>query len=161
MKVNQLSARARRDAPDHQKNNPEDAANIVPEIRASVAMRDGVARLSPVFFHVPGATVRGAGAYNLISKRIDLHGQVAMQSTVSEASGGGLKSVVLKPFNRLFRKKNSKAGAVLPVSVTGTYPHPQFHVSLRPGANNEKEFSAPGQTRRLTPTPKRFGVSGE
>ena len=71
-------------------------------------MRDGVARLPQLTFHVPGATAHGSGAYNLVSKRIDLKGQVAMQSTVSEASGGGLKSVLLKPFNGLFPEKEQQ-----------------------------------------------------
>jgi hypothetical protein len=161
VKVNQLSARARKEAPNNEKNDADDAANIVSEIRSSVVMRDGVARLSQISFHVPGATARGSGYYNLVSKRINIHGQVAMESSLSQASGGGLKSVLLKPFNGLFRQKNSKAGAVLPVSVAGIYPHPQFHVSLKPGANKDKDSSAHGQTHRTTSTPKRSVVSEE
>jgi hypothetical protein len=51
-----------------------------------------------------------------------------MEATVSEASSG-LKSFLLKPFNAIFKKKN--AGAVLPVYVTGYYPHPKIEVQLR------------------------------
>jgi hypothetical protein len=38
-----------------------------------------------------------------------------MQATISEAAGGGLKSVFLKIVDPLFRKKG--AGAVLPIRV--------------------------------------------
>jgi hypothetical protein len=94
-----------------------------------VTLRDGTAHLDNVSFRVPGAAGKGGGTYNLISKRINLKGTVAMQATVSEASRG-LKSILLKPFDALFRKKERRAGAVLPVSITGTYPHPKFNVSL-------------------------------
>ena len=46
-----------------------------------------------------------------------------MRATVSEASSG-MKSILLKPLNMFFKRKD--VGAVLPVSVTGyDYPNPQ------------------------------------
>lgn len=124
-KVNELSSRARGEDLDD---------NAVPDrvgahLRGDVDMRDGVAHLSNVIFGVPGATAHGNGVFNVLTKRVDLHGTVAMEATVSEASSG-FKSIVLKPFNFLFKKKN--AGAVLPVSVTGAYPRPVVRVSVRP-----------------------------
>ena len=50
-----------------------------------------------------------------------------MRATVSEASSG-IKSILLKPLNVFFKRKD--VGSVLPVSVTGYYPNPQFKVSL-------------------------------
>ena len=76
---------------------------------------------------MPGATAKGGGTYGLLDKKVDLTGRVAMQATVSQASTG-IKSVLLKPLNVFFKPK--PAGAVLPVSVTGYYPHPKFRVSL-------------------------------
>ena len=35
-----------------------------------------------------------------------------------------------KPLNVFFRDKKKNAGAVLPVSITGTYPHAKAQVSL-------------------------------
>lgn len=130
-KLNDLSARAR----DESKQAEQDASGAPEEaltnLRAHVAMRDGAARLSAVRFQVPGAAAAGGGSYNLLSKRIDLRGEVKMDATVSEAAGG-IKSVILKPFNFLFRRKNSSAGAILPVAVTGIYPRPRFQVGLKP-----------------------------
>jgi hypothetical protein len=53
-----------------------------------------------------------------------------MEASVSEAAGG-VKSILLKPFNFLFRKKRSNAGAILPVRVTGTFGHTRFQVNMR------------------------------
>ena len=126
-KVNELSARSR--GQDVGEDEPA-PGSVVSDLKGSVRMRDGVAHLSDVSFAVPGATATGRGQYNLLTKRVDLHGKIRMDATVSEASGGGLKSILLKPFNALFDGK--KADAVLPVSVTGYYPHPKFGVSLNP-----------------------------
>jgi hypothetical protein len=126
-KVNELSARSRGQDTGEDEPTP---TSVVSDLKGSVRMRDGVAHLSGVSFAVPGAQAMGAGQYNLLTKRVDLHGKIRMDATVSEASGGGLKSILLKPFNALFKGK--KADAVLPVSVTGYYPRPKFGVSLNP-----------------------------
>ena len=126
-KVNELSARSR--GQDTGEDEPP-PASVVSDLKGTVQMRDGVAHLSDVSFAVPGARATGRGQYNVITKRVDLHGKIHMDATVSEASGGGIKSILLKPFNALFDGK--KADAVLPVSVTGYYPHPKFGVSLNP-----------------------------
>jgi hypothetical protein len=81
-------------------------------------------------FTTPGATARGGGTYSLLNKRIDLHGKLAMQASLSKAAGG-IKSLLLLPLDPFFKKKN--AGAVLPVKITGTYSHPTFGVSLTGG----------------------------
>jgi hypothetical protein len=126
-KVNELSARSRGEDIGEDEPRP---TSVVSDLKGTVRMRDGVAHLSDVSFAVPGAQATGAGQYNLLNKRVDMHGKIRMDATVSEASGGGLKSILLKPFNAFFKGK--KADAVLPVSVTGYYPRPKFGVSLNP-----------------------------
>jgi hypothetical protein len=124
-KVNDLSARSRGEDVGEDEPVP---ASVVSDLKGAIRMREGIAQLSDVSFSVPGARATGGGQYHVLTKRVDLHGKVHMDATVSEASGGGLKSILLKPFNALFKGK--KADAVLPVSVTGYYPRPKFAVSL-------------------------------
>ena len=129
-KVNELSARSRGQDIGEDEPTP---ASVVSDLKGTVRMRDGVAHLSDVLFVLPGARATGGGQFNVITKRVDLHGKVHMDATLSEASGGGLKSILLKPFNALFKgKKTDPADAVLPVSITGYYPRPKFGVSLNP-----------------------------
>jgi hypothetical protein len=123
-KVEKLSSRAR-----GQDDNVR-PANISSDVQGDVLMKDGVARLDRVRFVVPGASANGSGTFNLITKRVDLRGTVAIDATLSEAAGGGIKSFFLKPLNVFFRDKKKNAGAVLPVSITGTYPHAKAKVSL-------------------------------
>ncbi len=126
-KVNELSARARgKDVGEHDPA-PD---RVVSDLKGRVVMRNGIATLSDISFVVPGATANGGGTYNLLDKRVNLRGKLSMKATASEASSG-IKSILLKPFNGLFKRKDK--GAVLPVSVTGYYPRPKFRVSLTDG----------------------------
>jgi len=121
--VNKLSTRAQGDAKnEHPPNAPS-------ELTGSVRLRDGNAQLTNVQLTVEGARAIGNGNYNLLSKQVDIRGRLLMDAELSQATTG-VKSVLLKPFNKLF--KTRKHGAAIGVSMTGTYPHPQFKTSLDP-----------------------------
>ncbi len=119
-KLNKLSRRARK----YKRKRDEP---VTADLKADTSLRNGTAFLSNASFRVPGAIARGGGIYNLLTEAIQLHGRLAMQVSLSQASGG-IKSIFLLPLNPLFRKNG--AGAVLPFRVTGTYSHPSFKVSL-------------------------------
>jgi hypothetical protein len=129
MKVNSLSARARGDKEEVEDRSEEDVSQVLSHLRGEVSLRNGLASLSRVMFRVPGATAIGAGTYNLITKRVDMAGTVSMVADASEATSG-FKSLLLKPFDRLFRRNRGK-GATLPVSITGHYPQPRYRVGLK------------------------------
>lgn len=120
-KLEQLSARSR-GIRGHDLRRRTEA-----RFAASVLIRDGTARLPELAFAVPGATARGNGTFNLISKAIDIKGKLAMQASLSSAAGG-LKGIALLPLDPFFHKGG--AGAVVPVAVSGTYSHPSFKVKL-------------------------------
>ena len=75
---------------------------------------------------MPGATMQMAGKYGLFSETIEFDGTVRMQATISQAAGGGLKGILLRAIDPIFRKKG--AGAVLPIRIRGTRKDP--HVGL-------------------------------
>lgn len=129
VRVNSLSARARGNSEDAELG---DAERVFSGLSGSVTLRNGTARLKDVVFRVPGAVATGGGTYGLQSKQVNLQGTVRMEGNASEATSGW-KSALLKPFNFLFRKKDQgRRGATLPVSIVGTYPRPQYRVSLTP-----------------------------
>ena len=64
----------------------------------------------------------------LRSEQIEFDGTLRMQATISEAAGGGIKSMLLKAIDPLFRK--GKAGAVVPIKVRGTRDKPKFGVDV-------------------------------
>ena len=59
----------------------------------------------------------------LIVKRSQFDGTVRMKATVSQAAGGGVKSVLLKVVDPLFKRDG--VGAVLPITIRGTRSDPK------------------------------------
>jgi len=97
---------------------------ITSDMRGQFTLRDGVMRLDPFGFDVPGADVEIRGVYGLRSEQLDFKGTLMMEAPVSKAIGGGVKGFFLKPFDPIFRK-NGK-GAVLPITITGPREKPKF-----------------------------------
>ena len=48
---------------------------------------------------------------------------------LSKAAGGGFASLLLKPFDPLFKKPH--AGAVIPIKITGTREKPEFGLDVK------------------------------
>jgi hypothetical protein len=81
---------------------------------------------------VPGAKAHLQGTYNIVNYRINLHGNMKVDTKISKTSSGA-KALLLKIMDPLFRKK--KKGEVVPVHILGTYEKPQFGLDF---SNNNK-----------------------
>lgn len=101
----------------------DDPGNVVMDLHGHLELRDGIAKFSELTFNVPGASARMEGTYNLENEQIDFHGTLKTEAELSQ-DATGIKSTLLKPFNPLFKRK--KAGAVIPVKMTGSYHDPHF-----------------------------------
>ncbi|MDQ1410562.1 MAG: hypothetical protein QOJ41_2297, partial [Acidobacteriaceae bacterium] len=123
MSVNMLSKKA-----SGKKKDPV-TPNVTADIKGSVLLKNEIATFHDVSFNVPGAAAMLHGTYNLEDTKIDFHGDLKTEASLSDDSTG-IKSVLLKPLDPLFKKKH--AGAVVPVEMTGTYHNPHFGVSLQP-----------------------------
>ena len=123
MSVKMLSKKA-----SGKKKDPE-TPNVTAEIKGSVLLSNEVARFQDVHFKVPGAEAILHGTYDLEDTKIDFHGDLKTEASISDDSSG-VKAVLLKPLDPLFKRKH--AGAVVPVEMTGIYHHPHFGVSLPP-----------------------------
>lgn len=103
------------------------ATDVRLELRGRIDMNNGKAHFTNLSMSIPGAAAQIHGAYNLLNQRIDFHGTLKTQAEISKTTSG-IKSVLLKPFDPLFKKKN--AGAVIPIEMAGTYDHPHFGIDL-------------------------------
>jgi hypothetical protein len=83
--------------------------------------------LPALSLEVPGATVVLSGTYGLQTQTMSFEGELRTQASLSSAVGG-LKSILLKPFDWLFRRDG--AGAVIPIQIRGTRGHPEFGIRL-------------------------------
>ena len=102
-----------------------------------MSLRDGSAALSNVSFRVHGASASLHGTYSVINYAVDLHGQLALQKELYDTTSG-FKSVLSKLLDPIFKRKH--AGAVIPVSITGTYDFPVFKaLGMRAGGSSESK----------------------
>lgn len=104
-----------------------DAERVLSNLSGTFHLQDGVMTLGGLSFGVPGAEVRFAGTYGLVSEEIDLRGELRLEATLSEATTG-IKSFFLKLVDPLFRKED--AGAVIPIKVEGTRKQPDLGVDV-------------------------------
>jgi hypothetical protein len=123
MSVNMLSKKA-----SGKKKDPE-TPKVTADIKGSVLLSNEIAKFPDTSFTVPGAEAILHGTYNLEDTKIDVHGDLKTEASLSEDSSG-VKAVLLKPLDPLFKKKH--AGAEVPVEMTGAYHDPHFGVSLQP-----------------------------
>lgn len=90
--------------------------------QASNASADVVSSLSGharirITIKMPGVGVDLGGSFNLRNSAVDLTGNLRMQTDISH-SATGFKSALMKPLIPFF--KMGKAGAVIPIAVTGS-----------------------------------------
>jgi AsmA-like C-terminal region len=123
MSVNMLSKRA-----SGKKKDPN-TPNVTADLKGKVLLSNEIAKFQDTSFKVPGAEAILHGTYNLEDTKIDFHGDLKTEASLSDDSSG-VKAVLLKPLDPLFKKKH--AGAVVPVEMTGNYHNPHFGVSLQP-----------------------------
>ncbi len=115
--VNQLSAGALGE------KNTDDPETVLTDLTGQVTLDNGVASFVDLSFGIPGAHARMHGTYGLIDEKIDLHGQMRVDSKISNTTSGA-KALLLKIMDPFFKKR--KKGEVLPVRISGTYDKPSF-----------------------------------
>jgi hypothetical protein len=104
-----------------------DAGSSVSDLRGSFHLEKGVIRFSSLTFIVPGAAIDLAGTYALHDGTLNFNGHLRLQAKLSQTMTGA-KSFFLKAFDPFFKKDG--AGAVLPITITGTRDKPIFGVSV-------------------------------
>jgi hypothetical protein len=120
--VNQLSAGA---LGEKDRSDPETALT---DLTGQVTLDGRLAKFAELSFGVPGASARMQGTYGLLNERIDLHGQLQVQSKISNTSSGA-RAILLKMMDPFFKKR--KKGEILPVRISGTYDKPSFGLDLQ------------------------------
>ena len=127
--VDKLSAGARGEKGRGEKENDQaDPETVLTDLKGQVNLLAGTATFSDLSFGVPGATARMHGTYNVISHKVDLRGQMKVDTKISNTTSGG-KAFLLKMMEPFFKKKQK--GEIVPVQISGTYEHPSFGLALK------------------------------
>jgi hypothetical protein len=106
------------------KKPEEPVGKLASEMRGHFVLRDSAIRFEPLEFDLPGAAVDLTGVYGLRSQQLDFTGTLAMDATISEAAGGGIKGFFLKVVDPIFKKEGK--GAVVPITIKGAREEPKF-----------------------------------
>jgi hypothetical protein len=135
----------------HAEGQPTDesAGSSVSDLRGRFHLDRGRITFQNLTFRVPGAVVQLQGSYNLHDEELDFSGDLRMKAKLSETVTGK-KSFFLKAIDPFFEKKG--AGALIPISITGTRESPEVGVTilhktmkrkLGDGKNKQADKSSP------------------
>lgn len=127
-KIDELSRKAQGRPTD------ESIDDVASRMATEFVLRDGVFTYRRLSFNVQGASVQLEGTHSLRAKTIDLSGVVLLNATVSQTQTG-LRSLLLKPFDPLFKKHG--AGTRLVITVAGTQDQPKIGLKLGPTIKGE------------------------
>ena len=119
--VNKLSAGARGE------KDTSDPETVLTDLEGQVRLQNGIAKFEDLSFGVPGAAARVDGTYNLVNEKIDLRGQMQVESKISNSESGA-KALLLKMMEHFFKKRNK--GEIVPIRISGTYDHPAYGLDL-------------------------------
>ena len=108
--------------------NENAAEHVTSQVHGHVDVKNGIANFTALAFSVPGADALMNGTFNMLNEKVNLHGNLRMDSKFSQSTSGikALFAKVLDPF------LNKKQGSVVPVLVDGTYNNPHFGLDLNP-----------------------------
>jgi hypothetical protein len=123
---------------ENKKQQAEDPETVLSEFRGQVSVKNGVATLSNVSFSAPGTRAQLQGTYNLLDRKVDLHGVLYTNGKLSDTTAG-FKAVVLKALGPLLKKKSV---TVVPFSITGTSSNPSFALDFT-AKRRESSLPAP------------------
>lgn len=118
--VDKLSAGARG-------KSKESPPVVLTDLSGQVKLEQGMAHFSKLSFTIPGAKADMHGTYSILNYRINLHGRMRVDSSISKTTSG-MKSILLKILDPFFKKR--KKGEVVPIHIEGTYKKPQFGLDL-------------------------------
>ena len=119
--LSDFSQRAQKKKTEHDDDAAQDGTtDALSSLKGPAEIRNGIASSPHLTFLIPGAQATLNGTFNFHDESAHLTGNLAMQSEISHAVTG-FKSLLLKPLDPFMKKR--KAGAVVPIAITGGPGH--------------------------------------
>ena len=108
------------------KPGDQDAGSSVSDLQGNFLLENGTINFQQLGFEVPGAAVRLHGNYGLQNQELDFQGTLQLHAKISQMVTG-MKSVLLMPFDGLFRKNHE---TVIPIKISGPRDKPKVGLDL-------------------------------
>ena len=118
-----------------QEKSQHNVAMVLSDLRGQATVTGGIAHLSHVEFHIPGADARLSGTYSLRTFQADFAGTLMTSGNVSDTQTGA-KSLFLKALTP-FLKHHDKV-KIIPFKITGPYGHTTTSLDL--GHNSHRIY---------------------
>ncbi len=109
--------------PEQKEPDVDDPARFA----GQVLLKNGVSRFSALKVQDQGAAAEFHGTYNLITERVEMHGHLKTETSLTKTTSG-IKSVFAKIIEPFYKKQPHET--VVPVKIGGTYRHPQFALDI-------------------------------
>jgi hypothetical protein len=135
--VNALTQSARG---ENKKQQAEDPETVLSKFRGQVSVKNGIATLSNVSFSAPGTRAQLQGTYNLVDRKLDLHGILYTNGKLSDTTSG-FKALVLKAVGPFLKQKSV---TVVPFAITGISTNPSFALDF---TAKRRESALPAPSR--------------
>ena len=123
---------------ENKKQEAEDAETVLSNLGGQVEAKNGVTTLSKVSFSAPGTRAQLQGTYNLLDRKVDLHGVLYTNGKLSDTTSG-FKALVLKAVAPFLKKKSV---TVVPFAIGGTSSNPSFTLDFT-GKRRQSSLPAP------------------
>ena len=107
---------------ENKKQQAEDPDTVLSQLSGQVSAKNGVATLSNVSFTAPSTRAQIHGTYNLVDRKVDLHGVLYTNGKLDDTTSG-FKALVLNAVGPLLKQKSV---TVVPFAIGGTSSHPSF-----------------------------------
>ena len=108
---------------------------VATDFEGRFKLADGTLSLAALKFRIPGAAVHLDGTYGLRSEALAFDGTLRMQATISEAAGGGVRSVLLESRGSVLQEEGRRHGAA--DQGAGDPRAPEVRAGRRQGADAE------------------------
>ena len=111
--------------------NPDDAdaPTVASDFHGKFSLEQGVLELRDLAFNIPGVAIALTGKYGLQDQSLRFQGTATLAAKLSQTTTG-FKSTLLKAVDPFFKKKGSAAGAVIPITISGTKDKPAFGLNV-------------------------------
>jgi uncharacterized protein YhdP len=92
-------------------------------LQGKVSLEHGIAQFADLAIEDQDAAAHFHGKYDLSCERVDLHGQLKTEASLTKTTHG-IRAVFAKVIEPFFKK--GAHVTVVPVHIGGTYSHPDF-----------------------------------
>lgn len=147
-KVDELSLRSQGKMEEaHREGKHPKAITTRSDMHARFTLGRGRLIITDLKYEVPGTVISLDGMYTLDGSTFNFFGDVRTKARLSQMVGGW-KSILLLPVDPFFAKNG--AGAVIPISITGTHDKPHFGLDLGSTAKKREELRKLQQRESLS-----------